>query len=278
MLKIRKFKVEIETLEPLRIGGVEDPLSGIHNPIATVGNRVCIPGPTLKGALRNEIENYLIDTFYDKNNKTWKPDKFHFQPCIPATKFSPDEENLIRNNKYKKIACHYPCYKRPCPSHSPGSLEKCKKNECSPEEHMSHEICPVCYFMGAMGLIGFVRIPFLFADISANELYASRIDRATKTVVEGTNRSYQLVPNGTKFIGELQIIMEDTTLGWEFGKPRPLLENETKGDEWLKENSLTPEELINTYIIERLKSIKLLGGYKSKGFGQIKIEIVEITK
>jgi len=258
MLIIKRFKVELETLEPLRIGGVEDPLSGIHNPIATVGNRVCIPGPTLKGALRNEIENYLIDNFYDKNNKTWKPDKLHFQPCIPTTEFSPDEKNLIKDNKYKKVVCHYPCYKRPCPLRKEGE---------------PHEICPVCYFMGAMGLIGFVRIPFLFADISANELYASRIDRATKTVAEGTNRPYQLVPDGTKFIGELQIIMEDTILGWKFGEPRPLLKNETKGDKWLEENSLTPEQLINTFIIERLRAIKFLGGYKSKGFGQIKIEI-----
>jgi CRISPR/Cas system CSM-associated protein Csm3 (group 7 of RAMP superfamily) len=273
MIKIKKFKVELETLEPLKIGGVEDPLSGIHNPVATVGKNLCIPGSTLKGALRNEIENFLIDKYYDKASKKWQSDKLPLQPCIPAPKFTADEEILIKDSKYRNYACHYPCYKRPCPSHREGSLKECKEKKCLPDTHISHEICPVCYLMGTMGLIGFVRVPFLFTDISANELYAARIDRAVKSVVEGTNRPYQLVPNGTKFIGELQIIIEDTVLGWKLGEPRPLLKNETKGDKWLEGITLTQDQIIEDYILDRLKAINLLGGYKSKGFGQIKITV-----
>lgn len=251
MITEKKYRIELETLEPFRIGGVEDPLSGIHNPVAQVGSKIVVPGPSLKGALRAEMEKFLIDSYYKEK---WPEERRYFKPCIPATKFSSDEKALIDAGKYKKNACRYPCI---C------------KDTCQDEMHY---ICPVCYFFGAMGLNGFVRIPFLNVDISPAELYAARVDRAKGTVVEGTNRPYQLIPEGTKFAGDLTIITDDSLLGWKLGAMRDL-KDKTQGDLWLKENTMDQDTLIKTYILERLESIKLLGGYKSKGFGEVKITV-----
>lgn len=147
------------------------------------------------------------------------------------------------------------------------------RGKCTEAERPNpHSICPICYFLGAMGLPGFVRIPFLYAEISPEELYSSRIDRARNTVVGGTNRPYQLVPVNTKFTGHLRVMLEDPVSGWNVGKPR-LLGDKTLGDKWLEDSTLEAENLIDTYILERLKNIKILGGYRSKGFGAVRIEV-----
>ena len=204
MILERRYRIELEAIEPLRIGAVDDPRSGIHNPVAKVGDRVVIPGPSLKGALRAEVEQFLIDAYYDNKSQTWKRDKAAFQPCIPATKLTTDEQELIALGKYAK-ACHYPCQfdKRTERGYTKFTGECTTNGEPNP-----HSICPACYFLGAMGLSGFVRVPFLYAEISPEELYSARINRMSSTVVEGTNRPYQLTPVGTKFSGNLVIIFK----------------------------------------------------------------------
>ncbi len=257
MTSEKRWRIDLKTIEPLRVGAVKDPRSRIEKPVTKVGDRVVIPGPSLKGALRAEIEQFLIDTHYGKASPDWPKDKLAFQPCIPSDErlITSDERLLIKEGKFRpQGACHYPC----------------KREEPAP-----HSICPACYFLGAMGLPGFVRVPFLYAEISPEELYSSRIDRAVNTVVERTNRPYQLVRSGAEFSGELVIIIEDPVAGWKIGEPRPL-KDKTLGDDWLKQQSLKAEDLINTYVIERLRAINILGGYKSKGFGQVKIEVTPL--
>lgn len=272
MISEKRYKIELEAMEPLRIGAVEDPRSGIHNPVAKVGDRVVVPGSSLKGALRAEIEQFLVETYYGKGSQSWPGDKTVFQPCIPAPKPTTDEQALIDLGKYRSEACHYPCqfeerYERG---------ERTFRGKCTKDgKGNPHSICPACYFLGTMGLNGFVRVPFLYAEISPEELYSARIDRMRNTVVEGTNRPYQLIPPGIKFSGNLVIISEDPVTGWKIGEPRPL-NDKTLGDKWLEEGSFQAEELINTYVIKRLESIKILGGYKSKGFGAVKIEVTSI--
>ena len=269
MISEKRYKIELEALEPLRIGAVEDPRSGIHNPVAKAGEKVVIPGSSLKGALRAEIEQFLIETYYDKGSQSWLQDKTVFQPCIPAPKPTTDEQVLIDLGKYTSEACHYPCqFEERFQEGKRIFRGKCTKDgKANP-----HAICPACYFLGAMGLNGFVRVPFLYAEISPEELYSARMDRARGTVVEGTNRPYQLVPANTKFTGNLVIITEDPVNGWKIGEPRSLTDK-SLGDKWLEGGTLQAEELIDTYIIQRLKNIKILGGYKSKGFGGVKIEV-----
>lgn len=268
MLKEMKYKIELLTNEPLRIGGKGDPRSGIDNPVAIVGNKAVVPGSTLKGALRFEIERFLIERYYDKQNKKWPDDKIALQPCIPATKLSKDEEFLL-NNRYYKLYNQY--------KDGQGFIEgrgchyECAPNKCHNE---THNICPACYLLGAMGLNGFVRVPFLFAEISPKELYSTRLDRAKGTVVQGTNRPVQLVPQNVTFTGILTVITKDDILDWELGKPRPLKEI-NRGDAWLPNNEWTQGNIIKDLIAERLKGINLIGGYRSKGFGNVKIDVTE---
>ena len=272
MISEKRYKIELEAVEPLRIGAVEDPRSGVHNPVAKVGERVVIPGSSLKGALRAEIEQFLIETYYDIKSQSWARDKEALQPCVPAPKPSSDEQALIDLGKYRPKACHYPCELEERFQRG----EKVFRGKCTRDGKAApHSICPACYFLGAMGLPGFVRVPFLYAELPPEELYSARIDRGTGTVVEGTNRPYQLVPADTKFIGDLLVVLEDPVNGWEVGKPRPL-GGKTLGDKWLQAEDFGVEDLIDTYIIKRLGNIKILGGYKSKGFGAVKIEVTPL--
>ncbi len=259
MLKEKTFIITLKTKEPLRIGGKKDPLSGADNPVTRVGGKLVIPGSTLKGALRAKLEEFLVDTYY--SNSKWKSDHEHFKPCIPGAELSEDEVLLVKSGKYRDQGgtCHYPCPDKKC-------------------KGATHSICPVCYLLGSMGLNGFVKVPFLYAEGSGSELYSSRIDRGTKTVMTGTNRPYELVPDGTTFEGQLTVLLEDTVINWKLGEPRKLGEIRTFGDKWLDGNQGKMDEknqsdFLKTYIIDRLKTITLLGGYKSKGFGTIQMEI-----
>ncbi len=248
MLRTKKIKVVLETQGPFRIGGRKDPFSGPELPVIKLGNQVVIPGTSLKGALREQIERYLITEF--ANNPDMKP-------CVPTsgTSLSLDERYLINRGTYRGPTCHYPC------SH---------EDSISP-----HGICPVCYLLGAQGLVGFVTIPFLYTNTVYGELPANRIDRAAKVVAAGNQRFYQLIPNGTKFEGILKILIEDPLRDWKFGKKRPLQEN-TLGDLWLCKNDLGIEEIIGNFILDRLKSITVLGGLKSSGAGEVTIDCKEI--
>jgi len=256
MIKEKEYEIVLETKEPFRIGGTKDPLSGADNPVAIIGSRVVIPGPSLKGAYRAELEQYLIEKYYDNTNKKWPDDKKPLQPCIPATRLSSDEQELVNKQKYRGQACHYPC----------------KPQQCGEE---THTICPVCYLLGAAGLNGFLRVPFLYSGVSPGELYSASIDRAKGIVKEGTNRPFQIVPDGTIFKGNLTIILKDFVKDLEFGKPR-VFKEKTNGDKWLElDDGWGADRIINELIVERFTAIHLLGGFKSKGCGKVEITIKE---
>jgi CRISPR/Cas system CSM-associated protein Csm3 (group 7 of RAMP superfamily) len=230
MIERKSYAITLTTTEPFRVGGKSDPLSEAENPVAVVGGRVCIPGPSLKGAFRGELERFLNDTYYDNQNKTWPQDKLALQPCIPGTKLLSDEQRLVNEKHFRGPSCHYPC--------DIGSRGKCGKrhDEC-------HGICPVCYLLGAQGLIGFVQVPFLFTDIRYDELYSARLERTSHTVVRGTNRSYQLVPPETAFTGILEVLISDSLLGWELGRARELKES-SMGDAWLHDGQWSQEKVL----------------------------------
>ena len=58
-----------------------------------------IPGSSLKGALRAQMEQFLVETYYDDNSKTWHRDKITFQPCMPTPRPTIDEQVLISAGK-----------------------------------------------------------------------------------------------------------------------------------------------------------------------------------
>lgn len=247
MKEMRRLKLQLTTKEPFRIGALKDVMSVIDNPVATIGGRAVIQGSSLKGALRANIEEYLIEKFPDDNN---------MKPCVPASMntLSDDEKSLISAGKYKPGgACHYSV------------------------RNKSTAICPACYLLGANGLMGFVRVPYLYTDRTPEELYSVRIDRGTGVVSERTNRDYQIMADEIVFEGVLEILINDPRRNWILGQKRPigLSDKNFQGDKWLETNSWSSEKIIKELIIERLESISLLGGFKSKGCGKVKIMVSE---
>jgi len=243
-MEYKRYNLSVETLEPFRIGAVKDIMDIADNPIATVGGKSVIQGPSLKGALRAEVERYLIAHYGDDKR---------MRPCIPAARntLSPDEELLIKKGMYREGgACQYTA------------------------KVQSSSICPACYLFGAVGLPGFVRVPYLFTNAPIEELYSVRVDRALGTVVDRTNRDYQILPNGSIFTGVFEVLLQDPRRDWKLGQARPIGKDYPNfhGDDWL--DGWNTEGVLKKLIEERLTSINLLGGFKSKGCGKVKVTIV----
>lgn len=179
-----------------------------------LGGKPCVPGPTLKGALRNEIEEWIISLY--RNNKG-KPPPEKMRPCIPATQLSEDERKKIGQKDYRE-ACGY-------------------------DEESPSPVCPVCYILGAQGLVGFVSVPFLVL-------------------------AQQRPP---RFQGTLKVLWEDAHKGWKFGEKRPV---EGNVDAWLPLGD-NPEALLKNFVLDRLKAIRQLGSERSPL--QVKISVTERT-
>jgi hypothetical protein len=254
MKAYKKYEITLKTLEPFRIGAPKDVMSAFDNPVAMIGGQVVVQGPTFKGFLRNRIEEYLIDSY---------PGSELMKPCIPssANTLSADENMLIAGGKYRRNgACQY-------------SSEDTRKR--------SDSICPVCYFLGSMGLNGFVRVPYLYTEKRPEELYSVRLDRAKDTVVDRTNRDYQIMADHVVFRGTLEVMTENTVTGWNLGRIRNIQDG-NKFDGWLHETSkkyskkfigLNHEELIEEFLLDNIRGENIIGGFKSKGCGKVSIEV-----
>lgn len=238
---VRQYRVTLTTIEPFRIGALQNVLSGLDNPVATVGGRVVVQGSTLKGALRAEIERHLIENYASDDV---------MKPCIPsaANTLSPEEQKLIDKGVYRPGGgCTY-SMRRKSPS-----------------------ICPVCYLLGAQGLPGFVRVPYLFTETPPEDLYSVRQDRATGVVAERTNRDYQIMPDGTVFGGLLEVLFADAGRRWKLGEHR------FNEDKWVGSGKWDAGKIIEEFVIARLQAIDVVGGFKSKGCGKVSIEVEEIV-
>lgn len=261
----KRYQITLTTVGPLHVGGLDDPLgSEGENPVALIGNRPCIPGPSLKGAYRAELERFLISKRSDA-----------LKPCLVSTGKSNAEEQLVKDGMYRQGSCEMRARLRPTGvSATDGTTARHKS------------ICPACYVLGAQGLVGFVSVPFLMAKpgTQVESLYSSRINRATGTVTAG-NRSYQLIGPDVQFTGELIILIEDGALGWKFGEKRPIRTADGSAldvDQWLDEPGDLPvgdqAVLLGDLVVERLKAIDVLGGYRSKGFGSVNIQVDEVAE
>lgn len=254
MRKWKQFKIELVTKAPFRIGGVK-PIPGttdVDSPVVKLGNKIVVQGTSLKGAYRAELESYLIDNFLDKAAERWKSP--WLKPCIPADErtISADEKKLL-NKGFYKYCCSYP----------------------NPNDY----ICPVCYLLGARGLIGFVNVPFLnMVKGSVEPLQFIREDRVIGTSARGKRGAigkFEAIPEDSVFKGVMTALEEDDVLGWKIGQKRDLAESQ--GDKWLDLPEWTKDKVENDLIINRLMNIKNLGGYRSKGFGQVDIKVEKTT-
>lgn len=235
-MTMKKLQITVTAESPVRVGGSRDPVRGIDLPMATVGGRPVVPGASLKGAFRAELAGYLVEK--GKSNP-------HLRPCIPAAKRSPQEEGLIG---FKSEAC---------------ALD---------EEGGGKPICPACYLLGAPGLVGFVRIPFLYASISQEELVELPINYATRTGRNVGPRTLEFVPKGATLSGIVELVLRDSVRDWELGKVRPQFQDQ---DRWLADGKWSGELIEKELVRDRLEAITSLGGAKSRGYGNVSVKVTD---
>lgn len=251
-MKWLRWEISVKTEEPLRVGGIKR--GRIDLPVVLVRGLPTIPGSSLKGALRAEIERYLIENHSKSSG---------MKPCLPASEkiISAGERALIEAGKYKRGgACEYR-----------ETGDKSKDNY----------ICPACYLLGAIGMMGFVRVPYLSTEERPETLFSVRIDRASGTATaaakgKGASRQYEILPQGTEFNGKMEVLLEDTIRGWKLGGARKFASSLTQGDLWLEKNpGWDQKKILKELLQDRLESIHLLGGFKSKGCGKVSITVTE---
>jgi len=261
-----KVKVGVEKDSFIHIGASPSPLTEKKAAVFKVDRTPVIPASSFKGALRNQIELLLIRNLSELKTQFNLDDENKLKPCIPAPRPTKSEQELL-NLGYR------------------GSIEGKKYTghcEIQVDEDKivipdSLGICPVCYFMGATGIMGFLRFSNFYPD-RGNWLVDQtniRIDRKTGTAAHKAKVDGEQVKPGTIFHGTIEIISK-IPQGFEFGNPRKI--GDTVIDLWLEkwqESDINNKKkvLIETFLVPAIQNIKFLGGQKSKGAGKVKVEI-----
>jgi len=254
------LKITIKEDSFLHIGGSPSPLTEKKAPVFSVDGRPVIPASSFKGAFRYQVEQLLIDKKDDLKLKLGITDDDLIKPCIPAPRPSKAEQELLKSGyrEHCEIKVEEDKVKMPTKNNKPIG------------------ICPVCYFFGATGLIGFLRIPNFWPETGEYRIDQTsiRIDRESGTAATGAIVTGEQVKPGTTFKGTLEIVAKQRT--FQFGRAREI--GETKVDLWLDRIASKPIEeaqllLVNEILIPALNNLTVLGGQKSKGAGKVKIEI-----
>jgi len=261
-----KVKVGVEEDSFIHIGASPSPLTEKKAAVFKVDRTPVIPASSFKGALRNQIKLLLIRNLSELKTQFNLDDENKLKPCIPAPRPTKSEQELL-NLGYR------------------GSIEGKKYTghcEIQVDEDKivipdSLGICPVCYFMGATGIMGFLRFSNFYPD-RGNWLVDQtniRIDRKTGTAAHKAKVDGEQVKPGTIFHGTIEIISK-IPQGFEFGNPRKI--GDTVIDLWLEkwqESDINNKKkvLIETFLVPAIQNIKFLGGQKSKGAGKVKVEI-----
>ncbi len=248
------LKVTVQEGSFLHIGGSPSPLTEKKAPIFSVDGKPAIPASSFKGAFRYQMEQLLINKKDELKSKLGITDDELIKPCIPAPRPSKAEQELLGSG-YR--------------GHCEIKVEEDRVNV--PEKGL----CPVCYFFGATGLMGFLRIPNFWPEVGEYRIDQTsiRIDRGSETAATGAIVTGEQVKPGTIFKGTLEIIAQQRT--FQFGRAREI--GGTKVDLWLDGIASKPVEeaqllLINEILIPALNNITVLGGQKSKGAGKVSIE------
>jgi len=244
--QIALYTVELKTTSPFHIGAYQDPMSDVNSPFTTLSGVPVVQGASLKGALRAQLEEYLILNY---------PSDTAMKPCIPApwNNLSKDERALLGQKG------------------QPGPY---RGSSCGEQRGWPKTLCPTCYLFGAQGLVGFVRAPYLYlvGEEEIEEVYENRRDRASNTVASGANRTLQTIPQGAVFRGTLEVIRHDHIRKWTLGQPRRKLQSYR--DEWLEPHGRDPQgDFIREFILDRLEAIPRMGGFVSKGFGNVEMKV-----
>jgi CRISPR/Cas system CSM-associated protein Csm3 (group 7 of RAMP superfamily) len=243
----------------LHIGASPSPLTEKKGAIFKVDKKPVIPASSFKGALRNQLEELFINQLDTFMRDLRIGDAELIKPCIPSTKPTKSEKELLSHGDYRSEYCFIQV---------DGDNIKLS----------IYGICPVCYFMGCTGIMGLLRIPNFFPEGRAEYIDQTRIrvDRKMNTVATGDKVDGEQVVPGTIFKGKLEIVLKDPNLRLDFGKSRKVGNIEI--DKWLidypeQEPEKRQEYIIKNIIFPALKNIRLLGGWKSVGAGKVTVDI-----
>jgi hypothetical protein len=179
------------------------------------------------------------------------------KPCIPSPRLTKAEEELISTGKYKKH-CEI----------------KVDDRQIS--------VCPVCYFMGTTGLMGFLRFNNFYPEGEGGVIDQTniRIDRKTGTAAHGAKVEGEQVKPGTVFKGSISIVISEPILemqGIQFGDARKI--GDMVIDKWLENWRETDKRnraktLIEEVLLPAIQNIKVLGGQKSRGAGKVNVQVI----
>ncbi|WP_461863697.1 RAMP superfamily CRISPR-associated protein [Thermococcus sp.] len=264
-MKILELPVKIEVKKGsfLHIGTAPSPLTEKKGAIFKVDRTPVIPATSFKGALRHQLELLFIEKAEEFAQLFNIPDdkKELLKPCIPSPRPTKAEEELIRMGKYRKH-CEIKVDDRQI---SVGNLG----------------ICPVCYFMGTTGLMGFLRVSNFYPEREGGVIDQTniRIDRKTGTAAHGAKVEGEQVKPGTVFNGTISIVFSEPILemqGIQFGDAREI--GDKVIDKWLsywseKDKTKRVKILIEKVLLPAIQNIKVLGGQKSRGAGKVDVKV-----
>lgn len=264
-MKILELPIKIEVAERnfLHIGAAPSPLTEKKGTIFKVDRIPVIPATSFKGVLRHQLELLFIEKVDEFAWLFHVPDdkKNTLKPCIPSPKPSKAEEELINTGRYRRH-CEIKVDDRQI---GIGDLG----------------ICPVCYFMGTTGLMGFLRFSNFYPESEGSVIDQTnvRIDRKTGTAAHGAKVEGEHVKPGMIFEGSISVVISEPILemqGIQFGDARKIGNNVI--DKWLgywdetnKENRI--RSLIERMLLPAIENIKVLGGQKSRGAGKVHVKV-----
>lgn len=251
----------------LHIGGTPSPLTEKKQPVFSVDGRPVIPASSFKGAFRHQVELLFIEKEAKLAQELGLGENKAelIKPSIPAPMPSKAEKDLFARG-----------YRR---EHSEIKVENDriqipKKGDRRDGDPIG--LCPVSYFFGATGLEGFLRICNFFPQPGEWRIDQTRIriDRKSQTAAPGAIVTGEQVKPGSVFTGKLLIFQQRH--GAVLGRCREI--GGTKVDLWLthwQESDDTKRQLFlfNEILIPALNNLKILGGQKSLGGGQIEISL-----
>ena len=257
-------KIEVAKDSFLHIGAAPSPITEKKGAVFKVDRTPVIPATSFKGALRHQLELLFIENIDKFAQLFMLEDKNDIlKPCVPSPRPTKAEDELISTGKYRKH-CEIKVDDRQI---SAGDLG----------------ICPVCYFMGTTGLMGFLRFSNFYPESEGSVIDQTniRIDRKTGTAAHGAKVEGEQVKPGMVFKGSIGIVISEPIRemqGIQFGDARKI--GDVIIDKWLESWSETDKNkrvktLIEKIIITAIQNINVLGGQKSRGAGKVNVKIID---
>lgn len=263
------LKITVQEGSFLHIGGSPSPLTEKGAPVFSVNGKPVIPATSFKGAFRFQVEQLLIREKDELMRSLKITDSELIQPCIPTTDPTGAEKTLV--GQYRRQLRR---------SRRKGTVTEACWIEATGDvtELPPGGFCPVCYFFGGAGLMGFLRIPSFWPGTGEHlvDQTSIRIDRETGTAAHGAIVRSEQVKPGTEFAGTLEVVAEQGA--FKFGRPRNI--GGKTVDRWLTGVASDPIDkvqllLINDILVPALNNITVLGGQKSRGAGKVIVEAVD---